>query len=89
MDITIDKTLNDETNSIKAIQSGTITATTEGTRTDIRNLYAINRVAYFQFSKPVFDLVLEQVPENLREELKSDEEFVVGKMNFWEKVYNK
>ena len=37
----------------------------------------------------MFDLVLEQVPENLREELKSDEEFVVGKMNFWEKVYNK
>lgn len=49
----------------------------------------LNRVAYFQFSKPVFDLVLEQVPENLREELKSDEEFVIGKMNFWEKVYNK
>ena len=49
----------------------------------------LNRVAYFQFSKPVFDLVLEQVPENLREELKSDEELVIGKMNFWEKVYNK
>lgn len=46
-------------------------------------------MAYFQFSKPVFDLVLEQVPENLREELKSDEELVIGKMNFWEKVYNK
>lgn len=49
----------------------------------------LNRVAYFQFSKPVFGLVLKQVPENMREELKSDEELVIGKMNFWEKVYNK
>lgn len=49
----------------------------------------LNRVAYFQFSKPVFDLVLEQLPENLREDLKFDEELVIGKMNFWEKVYNK
>lgn len=47
------------------------------------------RIAYFQYSKPVFDLVLEHVPENLRKQLKEDEEFVIGKMNFWEKVYNK
>lgn len=42
--------LNDETNSIKAISYGTITATTQGTTTDIRNLYAINNVAYFQIN---------------------------------------
>lgn len=47
------------------------------------------RIAYFQYSKPVFDLVLEHVPENLRKQLKDDEEIIVGKMNFWEKVYNK
>lgn len=49
----------------------------------------LNRIAYFQYSKPVFDLVLEHVPENLRKQLKDDEEIIVGKMNFWEKVYNK
>lgn len=47
------------------------------------------RLAYFQYSKPVFDLVLEHVPENLKEQLRWDEENVIGKMNFWEKVYNK
>ena len=47
------------------------------------------RIAYFQYSKPVFDLVLEHVPENLRKQLKEDEEFIIGQMNFWEKVYNK
>ena len=49
----------------------------------------LNRIAYFQYSKPVFDLVLEHVPENLRKQLKEDEEFIIGQMNFWEKVYNK
>ena len=47
------------------------------------------RIAYFQYSKPVFDLVLEHVPENLRKQLEEDEEFIIGQMNFWEKVYNK
>ena len=47
------------------------------------------RIAYFQYSKPVFDLVLEHVPENLRKQLQEDEEFIIGQMNFWEKVYNK
>ena len=49
----------------------------------------LKRIAYFQYSKPVFDLVLEHVPENLRKQLKEDEEFIIGQMNFWEKVYNK
>ena len=49
----------------------------------------LKRIAYFQYSKPVFDLVLEQVPESLRKQLKEDEEFIIGQMNFWEKVYNK
>ena len=47
------------------------------------------RIAYFQYSKPVFDLVLEHVPENLRKQLQEDEEFIIGQMNFWEKIYNK
>ena len=47
------------------------------------------RIAYFQYSKPVFDLVLEQVPEELRKQLLWDEEHIIGQMNFWEKVYNK
>ena len=47
------------------------------------------RIAYFQYSKPVFDLVLEQVPEELRQQLLWDEEHIIGQMNFWEKVYNK
>ena len=49
----------------------------------------LKRIAYFQYSKPVFDLVLEQVPEELRKQLLWDEEHIVGQMNFWEKVYNK
>ena len=47
------------------------------------------RIAYFQYSKPMFDLVLEQVPEELRKQLLWDEEHIIGQMNFWEKVYNK
>ena len=47
------------------------------------------RIAYFQYSKPVFDLVLEHVPEELRKQLLWDEEHIIGQMNFWEKVYNK
>ena len=47
------------------------------------------RIAYFQYSKPVFDLVLEQVPEELHKQLLWDEEHIIGQMNFWEKVYNK
>ena len=49
----------------------------------------LKRIAYFQYSKPMFDLVLEQVPEELRKQLLWDEEHIVGQMNFWEKVYNK
>ena len=49
----------------------------------------LNRVAFFQYNKPVFDLLMEKLPGNFREELKHDEEFIIGKMNFWERVYNK
>lgn len=49
----------------------------------------LKRIAYFQYSKPMFDQVLEQVPEELRKQLLWDEEHIIGQMNFWEKVYNK
>ena len=49
----------------------------------------LKRIAYYQYSKPMFDLVLERVPEELRKQLLWDEEHIIGQMNFWEKVYNK